>query len=136
MENFLTEISNDSMFELLCTRATIQMAIGRMECQDKTPNAMIAYKKVQLSAIETEIKSRFESKAFVAKLESVNSEIHYCEMYEMLETIEDAERELKYMLTTKMGTYQSLMGRAELDTKQQITAHLNKTYKAYLKYTK
>lgn len=138
MENFLSEISNDSLLELLSTRFTVKNAIGRMESQHEMSraNAMIAYKKDQLSAIETLIKSRFESQTFVAKLESADSEIHYNEIYDMLETIEDAEKELKYQIVNSAGTYNLTTQRSSIDTKQEITQALDKVYRAYLKYTK
>ena len=138
MENFLQEISNDSLLELLSTRFTVINAIGRMESQHEMSraNAMIAYKKDQLSVIETLIKSRFESQTFVAKLESADSEIHYNEIYDMLETIEDAEKELKYQIVNSAGTYTLTTQRSSIDTKQEITQALDKVYRAYLKYTK
>ena len=138
MENFLQEISNDSLLELLSTRFTVINAIGRMESQHEMSraNAMIAYKKDQLSVIETLIKSRFESQTFVAKLESADSEIHYNEIYDMLETIEDAEKELKYQIVNSAGTYTLTTERSSIDTKQEITQALDKVYRAYLKYTK
>ena len=138
MENFLSEISNDSLLELLSTRFTVINAIGRMESQHEMSraNAMIAYKKDQLSVIETLIKSRFESQTFVAKLESADSEIHYNEIYDMLETIEDAEKELKYQIVNSAGTYTLTTQRSSIDTKQEITQALDKVYRAYLKYTK
>lgn len=138
MESFLQEISNDSLLELLSTRFTVINAIGRMESQHEMSraNAMIAYKKDQLSVIETLIKSRFESQTFVAKLESADSEIHYNEIYDMLETIEDAEKELKYQIVNSAGTYTLTTQRSSIDTKQEITQALDKVYRAYLKYTK